>query len=43
MHRKIKYNEEIYRHAPKGVITRRSTDWYVVRNHWSQMPYTDTE
>ena len=35
--------QEIYRHAPKGVITRRSTDCYAVRNplvsnalHWIQ-------
>ena len=38
-----KGNEEIYRHAPKGVITRRSTDCYALRNplvsnalHWIQ-------
>ena len=36
-------NEEIYRHPPKGVVTRRSTDCYAVRNplvsnalHWIQ-------
>ena len=36
-------NREIYRHPPKGVITRRSTDCYAVRNplvsnalHWIQ-------
>lgn len=36
-------NEEIFRHAPKGVITRRSTDCYALRNplvanalHWIQ-------
>ena len=39
----MKDNENIYRHAPKGVITRRSTDCYAVRNplvsnalHWIQ-------
>ena len=37
----FKDNQAIYRHAPKGVITRRSTDCYAVRNplvsnalHW---------
>jgi LacI family transcriptional regulator len=40
---KAQTNEEIFRHAPKGVITRRSTDCYALRNplvsnalHWIQ-------
>ena len=40
---KLQENRQIYRHAPKGVITRRSTDCYAVRNplvsnalHWIQ-------
>ena len=39
----LQENKEIFRHAPKGVITRRSTDCYAVRNplvsnalHWIQ-------
>ena len=39
----VQENEVIFRHAPKGVITRRSTDCYAVRNplvsnalHWIQ-------
>ena len=39
----LQENRQIYRHAPKGVITRRSTDCYAVRNplvsnalHWIQ-------
>ena len=42
----ITLNEKIYRHPPKGVVTRRSTDCYAVRNplvsnalHWIQNNY----
>ena len=41
--KKLQENRQIYRHAPKDVITRRSTDCYAVRNplvsnalHWIQ-------